>query len=398
MDDSGELAARFPDLNVQDLEEHVKRMEARQNTFHPERERAQRVNLSESGSQRGERSAATSSIGRNRSRSQRRGNALQRAASSSGPRFRRSLDRVAPSREERGRDMCRRSDASKSTRRKRRGESSPCLRPELPLSEVTRQETPSGPRSQPVKLEPGEDSVDEVSGITTPDECDSDVSWTVRSSDESDASIFGLRHMLHEVEEGSEISAASSDDDNEIAVAERKAVAEWRIAEGMEWDMDFAYCSVSFEEAYKVAGQPVAVAWSTARILACPELASDMAKISKIDATTTKIAKVNEQRRNVVSKKRRVTSAAFLRQPGKGTEVEEEDADKQRFVEPLARLMMDCKVGHAENISASNDEIMSSLRRKASRLVATSEIPTLHRAITTAAELRKYLEERPTYG
>ena len=236
-----------------------------------------------------------------------------------------------------------------------------------------------------------------MGGITTPDECDSEVSWTVRSSDESDASIFGLRHMLHEVEEGSEISAASSDDDNEIAVAERKAVAEWRIAAGMECVMDFAYCFVNFEEAYKSAGQPVAVAWSTARLLACPELAADMAKVSKIDATTTKIAKVNEQRKNVVSKKRRVTSAASLRQPGKGTEVEEEDSDKQRFVEPLARLMMDCKVGRAENISVSNDGIMNSLRRKAGRLVTTSETPTLHRAITTAAELRKYPEEKPTY-
>ena len=162
--------------------------------------------------------------------------------------------------------MGRRKDASRSMSCKRRMESSPSVRPELPLSEVTRQGTPSRPRSQPVKLEPGDDSVDEVSGITTPDACDSDVPWTLRSSDESDASLFGLRHMLHEVEEGSEISAASSDDDNEIAVAERKAVADWRIAEGMEWDMDFAYCFVSFEEAYKVAGQPVAVAWSTARL------------------------------------------------------------------------------------------------------------------------------------
>ena len=97
----------------------------------------------------------------------------------------------------------------------------------------------------------------------------------------------------------------------------------------------------------------------------------------------------------VSAKRRKITSAAFLRRPGKGTEVEEEDKDKQRFVEPLARLMMDCEVGHSENISATNDEIMNSLRRKAKRLVAASEIPTLHGAITTAAELRKHLSERP---
>ena len=161
--------------------------------------------------------------------------------------------------------------------------------------------------------------------------------------------------------------------------------------------MDFAFCFVSFDEAYIAAGRPVSIAWSRARLLAEPAMASDMAEVSRVDATTTKIIRVDEQRKMVSAKRRKITSAAFLRQPGKGTQVEEEDKDKQRFVEPLARLMMDCKVGHSENISASNDEIMNSLKRKASRLVAASEIPTLHRAITTAAELRKYLNEEPTF-
>lgn len=40
---------------------------------------------------------------------------------------------------------------------------------------------------------------------------------------------------------------------------------------------------------------------------------------------------------------------------------------------------------------------MNSLRRKARRLAASSEIPTLHKAITTAEELRKHLSERPMY-
>ena len=80
-----------------------------------------------------------------------------------------------------------------------------------------------------------------MGGIITPDDCDSDVPWTVVDSDESDASIYGLRHMLHEIEEGSEISAASSHEDGEIAVAEREAVAKWRISNDMVDDMDFAY-------------------------------------------------------------------------------------------------------------------------------------------------------------
>ena len=55
--------------------------------------------------------------------------------------------------------------------------------------------------------------------------------------------------------------------------------------------------------------------------------------------------------------------------------------------------MMDRRVGHTENTSASDDEIMNSLKRKASKLVPASEIPTVHRAIATAAELREYPNE-----
>ncbi len=171
--------------------------------------------------------------------------------------------------------------------------------------------------------------------------------------------------MLHEIEDGSEISAASSDEDDDRAVAEREAVVTWRTDNDMLDDMDFAYCYTNFEEAYKEAGQPVSIAWSRARLLAEPAMASDMARVSKIDATTTKIIRIDEQKKMVSAKRRKITSAAFLRKPGKGTEVEEEDEDKLRFVEPLAQPMKDCKVGHLENISASDDEIMSSHRRKA---------------------------------
>ena len=77
--------------------------------------------------------------------------------------------------------------------------------------------------------------------------------------------------------------------------------------------------------------------------------------------------------------------------------MEEEEEDKMQFTEPLAQLMMDCGVGRTENASATNVEIMKSLRRKAARVVKAAETPTLQRAITTAEELRKYLESRTTH-
>ena len=89
--------------------------------------------------------------------------------------------------------------------------------------------------------------------------------------------------------------------------------------------------------------------------------------------------------------------APSLRQPGKGTEVKEYDEHKMQFAEPLAQLMMDCRVGRAENPSATDEEIVNSLRRKATHVIKAAEIPTLHRAITTAAELRKYLGSRATH-
>ena len=70
---------------------------------------------------------------------------------------------------------------------------------------------------------------------------------------------------------------------------------------------------------------------------------------------------------------------------------------KLQFAEPLAQLMMNCRVGRTENPSATEEEINNSLRRKAAHVSKAAEIPTLHRAITTAAELRKYLGSRATH-
>jgi len=51
-----------------------------------------------------------------------------------------------------------------------------------------------------------------------------------------------------------------------------------------------------------------------------------------------------------------------------------------RSIEPMARLTMDCRIGYAENASATDEEITNSPRHKALRLVGVAEIPTLHRA------------------
>ena len=76
-------------------------------------------------------------------------------------------------------------------------------------------------------------------------------------------------------------------------------------------------------------------------------MVADMAKVSAVEATATKIHKADEQKKTgqQATKKKRLIDASFLRQPGKGTEVEEEEEDKMRFTETLAQLMMDCGVG-----------------------------------------------------
>ena len=55
-----------------------------------------------------------------------------------------------------------------------------------------------------------------------------DSEFTVLASDESGASIFGLRSALHEVEEDDELSDSSTQGDGEMAVAERGRVIRWR--------------------------------------------------------------------------------------------------------------------------------------------------------------------------
>ena len=131
--------------------------------------------------------------------------------------------------------------------------------------------------------------------------------------------------------------------------------------------------------------------------MAEPEMIADMAKISAVEATASKFHRVDEQKRTTATRKKKMAKVSFLRQPGRGTEPEERDEDKLRFIEPMAQLMMDCGVGRAENASATDEEIMNSLRRKATRVVAAAEIPTLHRARTTADEVRTFLDGRAVH-
>ena len=128
--------------------------------------------------------------------------------------------------------------------------------------------------------------------------------------------------------------------------AEKDKVTRWRADNMMEDNQDFAYFYTEFEEAYDKAGKAVAMAWLRARALAVPGMSSDMAKVSKVESIVAKIRRVDDQRKHAETKAkpRKMPSASFLRQPGKGAEVEEEEADKTRFIQPLAQLMMNCKV------------------------------------------------------
>ena len=259
------------------------------------------------------------------------------------------------------------------------------------------EEASSSSGGNPVKLEPVSEG--ETVGPASDVESSDSVPYTVLDSDHSDASIFGLRSMLHDVDECDELSEGSSNADDPRSLAHRDQVARWRTEESMQDDQDFAYVFIDFDEAYANAGQAVAVAWSRARTLAEPHLVTDMAKITALEATSTKIRRVDDQKkaRALINRKRKLINPASLRKPGRGTELEEDDEHKKRFIDPLAQLMMDCKVGHSANTSASEEEMLISLKRRATRVVATAEIPTLQRAVTTSDELRAHLDGRTAY-
>ena len=118
-----------------------------------------------------------------------------------------------------------------------------------------------------------------------------------------------------------------------MAVAERERVYRWRTDNLLLDDQDFAYVFANFEEAYSNAGRAVAVSWSRARVLAEPDIVTDEAKISAVEATATKIRRVDEWKNAAAVRSKELPRATFPRQPVKNTEVE----DRTQFIEPLAQ-------------------------------------------------------------
>ena len=87
---------------------------------------------------------------------------------------------------------------------------------------------------------------------------------------------------------------------------------------------------------------------------------NDMAKISRVEGTATKIRKIDELKKTPLAK-RRLATASSLRKPGEDADWGDEGATKMRFTYPLVQLMMDCKVGSAGYASATDERILDSI-------------------------------------
>jgi len=238
---------------------------------------------------------------------------------------------------------------------------------------LTPEKTSASAGGNPVRSEYGTDEVaDAGAGRANAESVDK---FDDRDSDESDASTFGLRNASQDIEECDEQSESSSGEDSDKTITEWERVTTWRMENLLLDDMDFAYAYVDFKEAYSNAGRAVAEAWSRTRFLAERQLVPGMAELSILEVT--------------VNKKRKIVKAPFLRQPGKGAQHRHAG-----FVDLLAHLMMDCRVKHAENASASEEEIAGSLRCKATRVAEAAEMSTLHKVAATVGEIRKHLQDR----
>ena len=218
---------------------------------------------------------------------------------------------------------------------------------------------------------------------------------TVISSDDSQASIFDLRGRIHSTEgewsEGEE-SLVSSDNEDEQAAAERETVANWRLFQDLQDDKDFAFVYVNFSEAYADAGRAVAMAWARCRQRSELTLETDADHVSMITANVESMKAIDD-----IKKKKKVAAkygSKPLRHPGQGTQKAELDSDKQRFFQPLVDIMKEGEAFRSENYNASDKEYTEALERRARRLCSDANVPTLHRAVTTADDLRRWMEER----
>jgi hypothetical protein len=182
---------------------------------------------------------------------------------------------------------------------------------------------------------------------------------------------------------------------NALALSSRsgaQGIKSSRTENVMRGDLDFTHVFIDFKRAYSEAGRAVAEAWSRARLLAEPE-----ANISAIRATAADDRKVDDDRKRKAIDERNSARSPLLRQPGKGTGLENIEEIKVRFIEPLERLMMHCEDDYSENETATYEEIMSSPRHKAAQMARAHDVPTSYGATTAAGELRRHLESR-THG
>jgi hypothetical protein len=173
-----------------------------------------------------------------------------------------------------------------------------------------------------------------------PDDTGLDSDMTL--SDDSDASIYGLRRTIHKIERGDELSDSSSQDNGMMALVDRRRVHKWREDHTLLDDEDFANVFVDFDEAYYNTGRAVSSAWSKAKIQSDPGIVTDSSRLSAVEVTAAKIRAVDKRRKKPSNKKKRATQPDIT--------------DKARFVEPLVQLMMtlETRANHPRNLYPSS--------------------------------------------
>ena len=232
---------------------------------------------------------------------------------------------------------------------------------------------------------------EEANHTTTP-VTQEDTGVTPESSDESDVSIYGLCRITHEVEKGDELSEPSSQDNGEMAQITKKRVQRWRQENTLTDDHDFSQLFVDYDEAYHNVGRVVADAWSKAKIREEPGIITDSARLRAVEATVAKVRRIDTMRRNSSNKRKKTTHPASSRQSGDEADARASSIDKSRFIEPLMQLM-EALENYPIDRTAADEKTFTRHKRRAEQIIHESSIPTLHKAITTAAELRKFQED-----
>ena len=271
---------------------------------------------------------------------------------------------------------------------------------------------------------------------------------TVIARDKAEASIYELCSTFHGVGshgmEDGELSYSSVLEDQGMPMDRKDRVIEQRADNTLKGNQDFAHRCTEFEEAHRIAGIRDIAKEAYRKVPQSPDvevlrqLGTDdnggtyseggldhlrylrysrhiengslqgsevadreaytfaeaylnMAKADKVGSIKAKIGRGNDQRKYVETKTRlgKMPPVSFLRQPGKGAEVEEEQTSKTRFIQPLAQLTLNGELGGDGNTSATDEGIMESLMQRATSVAKAAETPTLQRATITADETAK---------